>query len=179
MIAHPFGHENGQKYPSTSQTDSKRPIHPSFHLLQKPEDLLKVRKNTRRGGWIVFSKTSSLRSEELFSGSESEVVQNLSEFRVSVQRIKEKNRGRKNTSNYTGSFHKPEVVLFPLHFQWEFHQNVMSNYKLLNHTRNRLLNTQGQLQETSMLNHTWKRLLCSRTTPRDFLCSITTERDLS
>jgi len=34
----------------------------------------------------------------------------------------------------------------------------MSNYKLLNHTRKRLLNAQGQLQET-------------------FLCSITTERD--
>jgi len=69
----------------------------------------------------VFSKTSSLRSEELFLGSESEVVQSLSEFRVSVQRIKEKNRERKNTSNYTGSFHKPEVVLSPLHFQGEFH----------------------------------------------------------
>ena len=69
----------------------------------------------------MFSKTSSLRSEELFLGSESEVVQSLSEFRVSVQRIKEKNRERKNTSNYTGSFHKPEVVLSPLHFQGEFH----------------------------------------------------------
>jgi len=69
----------------------------------------------------VFSKTSSLRSEELFSGSESEVVQSLSEFRVLVQRINEKNRGRKNTSNYTGAFHKPEVVLSPLHFQGEFH----------------------------------------------------------
>jgi len=44
----------------------------------------------------------------------------------------------------------------------------MSNYKLLNYTRKRLLNAQGQLQETSMPNHTWKRLLYSRTTPRDF-----------
>ena len=44
----------------------------------------------------------------------------------------------------------------------------MSNYKLLNHTRKRLLNAQGQLQDTSMLkdnskrlpllNHIWKRL---------------------
>ena len=82
---------------------------------------MKVRKTTRRGGWIVFSKTSSLRSEELFLGSESEVVQSLSEFRVFVQQINENNRGRKNTSNYTGSFHKPEVVLSPLHFQGEFH----------------------------------------------------------
>ena len=30
-----------------------------------------------------------------------------------------------------------------------------------------------------LLNHTRKRLLCSRTPPRDFLCSITKERDLS
>jgi len=44
----------------------------------------------------------------------------------------------------------------------------MSDYKLLNHTRKRLLNAQGQLQETSMLNHTWKRLLCSITQERDF-----------
>jgi len=32
-----------------------------------------------------------------------------------------KNRRRKNTSNYTGSFHKPEVLLSSLHFQGEFH----------------------------------------------------------
>ena len=55
----------------------------------------------------------------------------------------------------------------------------MSDYKLLNHTRKRLLNAQGQLQETSMHNNTRKRLLCSRTIPRDFLCSITTERDFN
>ena len=34
---------------------------------------------------------------------------------------KVKNRRRKNTNNYTGSFHKPEVVLSSLHFQGEFH----------------------------------------------------------
>jgi len=32
-----------------------------------------------------------------------------------------KNRRRNNTINYTGSFHKPEVVLSSLHFQGEFH----------------------------------------------------------
>ena len=32
----------------------------------------------------------------------------------------------------------------------------------------RLLNAQGQLQDTSMLNHTRKRLLCSITKARDF-----------
>jgi len=47
------------------------------------ENGLKVRKTTRGGGG--GSKTSSLRSEELFS--ESEVVQSLSEFKVLVQRI--------------------------------------------------------------------------------------------
>ena len=53
----------------------------------------------------------------------------------------------------------------------------MSDYKLLNHTRKRLLNAQGQLQETSMLKDTRERLLCSGTTSKDFLCSIATERD--
>jgi len=39
-----------------------------------------------------------------------------------MQRIKiERERERGETqSNYTGSFHKPEVVLSPLHFQGEF-----------------------------------------------------------
>jgi len=69
----------------------------------------------------VFSKTSFLRSEKLFPDSESEVVQSLTEFRVLVQRIIEENRERKNTSNYTGFFHKPEVVMSPLHFHGEFH----------------------------------------------------------
>ena len=82
---------------------------------------MKVRKTTRRGVELCFLKLLPLRSEKLFSGSESEVVRSLSEFRVFVQRINEKNRGSKNTSNYTGSFHKPEVVLSPLHFQGEFH----------------------------------------------------------
>jgi len=70
---------------------------------------------------LCFWKLLLLRSEDLFSGSESEVVQSLSEFRVYVQQINVKNRRRKNTSNYTGSFHKPEVVLSALHFQGEFH----------------------------------------------------------
>jgi len=28
---------------------------------------------------------------------------------------------RRTQANYTGSFHKPEVVMSPLHFQGEFH----------------------------------------------------------
>jgi len=46
------------------------------------EEVTEGEKNHKKGGWIVFLKTSSLRSEELFSGSESEVIQSLSEFRV-------------------------------------------------------------------------------------------------
>jgi len=46
----------------------------------------------------VFSKTFlPLRSEELFSGSEFEVVQSLSEFRVLVQRIISKRTKRERT----------------------------------------------------------------------------------
>jgi len=39
----------------------------------------------------------------------------------------------------------------------------MSDYKLLNHTRKRLLNAQGQLQETSMLNHNCIPIYCDNT----------------
>ena len=42
-------------------------------------------------------------------------------FRTNLQRIKNREReGRKTQSNYTGSFHKLEVVLSPLHFHGEF-----------------------------------------------------------
>ena len=43
----------------------------------------------------MFSKTSSLRSEELLSGSESEVVHSLSEFKVLVQRINVREQRKK------------------------------------------------------------------------------------
>jgi len=45
-------------------------------------------KNHKKGGLNrVFKNFSSLRSKELFPGSESEIVQSLSEFRVLVQQI--------------------------------------------------------------------------------------------
>jgi len=72
----------------------------------------------------VFSKKFlSHESKQLFSGSESDRVQSLIEFRVLVQRIESKkaeNKGR-TQAIYTGSFYNPEVVLSPLHFQGEFH----------------------------------------------------------
>ena len=55
-------------------------------------------KNHKKGGLnCVFKNYSSLRSEELFSGSESEVVQSLSEFRVLVQRIISKRTEKERT----------------------------------------------------------------------------------
>jgi len=36
------------------------------------------------------------------------------------EREREKRERRETQNNYTGSFHKPEVVLSPLHFQGEF-----------------------------------------------------------
>jgi len=72
--------------------------------------------------------------------------QSLIEFRVLVQRIESKNAENKRRTQeiYTGSFLNPEVVLSPLHFQGEFHSNVISDYKLLKHTSKRL----------PLLNHT-------------------------
>ena len=79
-------------------------------------------KKTQEGGVeLCFQKLfRSLRWRtvlrfRVWSNSESAWVQSR------VQRIEVKNRERKNTSNYTGSFHKPEVVLSSLHFQGEFH----------------------------------------------------------
>jgi len=76
------------------------------------------------------------------------------------QRERERERereGRKTQSNYTGSFHKLEVVLSPLHVQGEF-ANVISNYKC------------------SRLNLA-RDFKCSSTTATDFLCSWTQSRD--
>jgi len=108
---------------------------------------------------VFFKKFSFSQKQQLFSRSESDRVQSLIEFRVLVQRIESKSakNERRTQAIYTGSFHNPEVVLSPLHFQGEFHYNVISNYKLLKHTSKRL----------PLLNHTRKRLLCSRTNPRD------------
>ena len=86
---------------------------------------LKVRKTQGRGGWIVFSFSS-------FSPTEV-TVQKQIDFSFwsdnhnlnGADKNREKER-RKTQNNYTGSFHKPEVVLSPLHFQGEFTKNVIS-----------------------------------------------------
>ena len=89
-------------------------------------------------------------------------------------------QGKRDTSNYTCSFHKPEVVLSPLHFQGEFTENVISDYsysmlqlardfKLLKHNCKRfpmLLNTVKRLP---MLKHKCKRLLLLKHTSKRLL----------
>ena len=97
-----------------------------------------------------------------------------------MQQIKQIERERRRTqSNYTGSFHKSEVVLSPLHFQGEFTKNVISDYnfsmlqlardfKLLKHNCKRfpmLLNT---IKRLPMLKHNYKRLLLLKHTSKRF-----------
>jgi len=97
-----------------------------------------------------------------------------------MQRIKTERERRNTQSNYTGSFHKPEVVMSPLHFQGEFIKKVTSNYncsmlqlardfKLLKHNCKRfpmLLNTVKRLP---MLKHNCKRLLLLKHTIKRLL----------
>jgi len=45
--------------------------------IKKHHDIHEGEKNHKKGGWIVFLKTSFLGSEKLFPDSESEVVQSL------------------------------------------------------------------------------------------------------
>jgi len=121
----------------------------------------------------VFSKTFLLFRLELFSGSESEVVQSL----CAADKCKEQ---RKKEHKQLYRF-LPQIGSSPVSLALPRRVPLKCNVKLqvAQSHRKRLLNAQGQLQETSMLNHKGMRLLCSRTTPRDFLCSITTERGLS
>jgi len=78
---------------------------------------------------------------------------------------------RKTQNNYTGSFHKPEVVMSPLHFQGEFTKKCNIKLQLLNATTStRLQITQAQLQEISYApEHNQERdFYCSSTQARDF-----------
>ena len=107
-----------------------------------------------------------------------------------MQRIKQREREkerRKTQSNYTGSFHKPEVVLSPLHFQGEFTKNVISYYncsllklardfKLLKHNCMRFPMLKNKIKRLPMLKHNWKRLLCLSTTSRDFYSNRITKK---
>jgi len=114
----------------------------------------------------VFSKTSFLRSEKLFLDSESEVVQSLTEFRVLVQQNIREQRKKEHKQLYrflpqTGCSHVPLALPRRIPLKCNVGLQVAQSHK----------------KETSLLKDNSKRLLCSRTTPRDFICSITTERD--
>jgi len=96
-----------------------------------------------------------------------------------MQRIKQRER-RKTQSNYTSSFHKPEVVLSPLHFQREFTKNVISNYncsmlqlardfKLLKHNCKRFHMLLNIVKRFSLLKHNCKRLLLLKYTSKMLL----------
>jgi len=128
-----------------------------------------VRKTTRRGGGLncAFQKLRFSLVQELFSGSESEEIQSLIEFRVlcsGYEMIEQRNKEHKQLYRFlpqTGS--SPVPLALPRRVPLKC--NV------------RLQVAQSHKKETSLLKDNSKRLPCSRTTPRDFLCSITTERD--
>ena len=71
--------------------------------------------------------------------------------RIKTEREREREREReKRHSNYTGSFHKPKVVLSPLHFQGEFTNKCNIWLQILTATTSKRLQiTQAQLQEIS------------------------------
>ena len=74
-----------------------------------------------------------------------------------MQRIKtERKREERHKAIYTGSFHKSEVVLSPLHFQREFTKFITNAQAQLQETSNaqehnqETSNAQAQLQESSI-----------------------------
>jgi len=97
----------------------------------------------------VFSKTSSLRSEELFPGSESEIIQSLSEFRVLVQRINVTEQRKKEHKQLYRFLPQTGSSPVPL----ELPRRIPLKYNV------KLQVAQSHKKETSQ---------CSRTTPIDF-----------
>jgi len=109
---------------------------------------LKVRKTTRRGVELCFWKLLLLRSRELFSGSESEVVQSLSEFRVfAADKCKEQKK-------------KEHMQLY------RFLPQTESSHVPLALPRRVALKCNLKLKVPQ--SHKKETYLCSRTTPRDF-----------
>ena len=97
----------------------------------------------------MFSKTSSLRSDELSSGSESEVVQSPSEFRVLVQRINVREQRKKEHKQLYR--YLPQIGSSPVPLALPRRVPLKCNVKLQV--------AQSHKKETSQ---------CSRKTPRDF-----------
>jgi len=105
-------------------------------------------------------------------------LQNLIEFSfwndvqdlVAEDKTERERERRKTQSNYAGSFHKPEVVMSPLHFQGEFAKNAISDYncsllkltrdfKLLKHNCKKFPMLKNKIKRLPMLKHNCKRLL--------------------
>jgi len=99
----------------------------------------------------VFKNISSLRSEELFPGSESEVVQSLSVFRVLVQRIMSKRTEKEITQ---------AIIQVPLkcNVRLQVAQSHKKETSQCSRTTPIDFYAQSQLKETSMLKDNSKRL---------------------
>jgi len=116
----------------------------------------------------VFSKTSSLHSEELFPGSESEIVQSLNEFRVLVQRINVREQRKKEHKQLyrflpqTGSSPIPLALLRRVPLKCNVKLQVTQPHKKetsqCSRTTPRGFYAQSHLKETSMLKDNSKRL---------------------
>jgi len=80
---------------------------------------------TQEGGVELFfqnrfflAKINIVLRIRVWKRSESE---QSSEFECAADKNKRARERRRTQAIYTGSFHNPEVVLSPLHFQGEFH----------------------------------------------------------
>ena len=121
-------------------------------------------KNTRRGGWIVLAFSSF--SLKLEHRPEVPLLKWYSKLELQQRRSKRK-REERHKAIYLGSFHKPEVVMSPLHFQGEFTKcNIW--LQMLKHNCKRLLMLKNTIKRLLMLKHTSKRLLSNKITKKMF-----------
>jgi len=106
-------------------------------------------KKHKKGGWIVLAFSSF--SSKLKDTDQKQFKNNFwSDVQNYVTADKNREReGRKTQNNYTGSFHKPEVVLSALHFQGEFTKINILLQMLTVKISKRLQTTQAKLQEIS------------------------------
>jgi len=144
---------------------------------------LKVRKTTRRGGWIVFLKTSSLTfwrtvlRFRVWSSSESEWVQSLCAANKCKEQMKKEHKQLYRFLPQTGSSHVPLALPRRVPLKCNIKLQVSQSHKketyLCSRTTPRDFYAQSHLKETSMLkdnskrlplvNHNWKRLIVTIT----------------
>jgi len=116
---------------------------------------------------LCFWKLLLLRSRELFSGSESEVVQSLSEFRVFAADKSKEQKKREHKQLYrflsqTGSspvlLALPRKVPLKCNLKLQVAQSHKKETYLCSRTPPRDFYAQSHLKETSMLKDNSKRL---------------------